>query len=64
MKNLDLRSVIIGILGSALIFTLYGMRFQDENLGDITVKSITIKGGDRAAPFVIELSPIFRQNST
>ena len=54
MKNLDFRSVIIGILSSALIFTLYGMRFQDENLGDITVKSITIEPKGWQAPFVIK----------
>ena len=45
MKNLDLRSVIIGILSSALIFTLYGLRFQDENLGDIKVESLTVRSG-------------------
>ena len=53
MKNLDFRSVTIGILGSLLIFSLYGMRFQDENLGHIRVKSIVIEAGDKAAPFVI-----------
>ena len=54
MKNLDLRSVIIGILSSALIFTLYGMRFQDENLGHITVKSILIEAGDNEPAFIMK----------
>lgn len=45
MKNLDFRSVLIGILGSSLIFMLYGMRFQDENLGDIKVESLTVRSG-------------------
>ena len=53
MKNLDIRSILIGILGSALILTFYGMRSQDKNLGDIRVKSIVIEAGDKAAPFVI-----------
>ena len=53
MKNLDFRSVIIGILSSALIFTLYGMRFQDENLGHIFVKSITIEPESSIPPFVM-----------
>ena len=53
MKNLDFRSVIIGILSSALIFTLLGMHLQDENLGDITVRSIKIRPGDHIAPFVL-----------
>ena len=54
MKNIDFRSVIIGVLGSALIFTLYGMRTQDENLGDITVRSIKIiPDKDDFVPFII-----------
>ena len=52
MKNLDFRSVLIGILSSALIFTLLGMHLQDENLGDITVRSITIEA-EQAAPFIV-----------
>ena len=53
MKKFDFRSVLIGILGSALIFTLYGLRFQDENLGNITVKSITIESGGNIIPFSV-----------
>ena len=53
MKNLDFRSVLIGILGSVLTFVLLGMHVQDENLGDIRVKSITIESGDNAVPFQV-----------
>jgi len=53
MQNIDFRSVLIGVLSSALIFTLYGMRFQDENLGDIRVKSIRIDSGENSLPFVV-----------
>jgi len=44
MKKLDVKSLIIGILGTALIFVLMGSTDQDKNLGDITVNSITLKG--------------------
>jgi len=46
MKKIDLRSLIIGILGSTLIFILLGadeLELQEGNLGDITVNSITIR---------------------
>jgi len=46
MEKIDLRSLIIGILGSTLIFILLGadeLELQEGNLGDITVNSITIR---------------------
>lgn len=45
MKNIDLRSVIIGILGAAVIFMLFGMRMQDQNFGKITAKEIIVEDG-------------------
>ncbi|MBC8175153.1 MAG: hypothetical protein H8E82_05820 [Candidatus Marinimicrobia bacterium] len=42
MKNIDNKSLIIGILGTILIFVLVGATNQNENLGDIVVNSITV----------------------
>ena len=41
MKNIDLRSLLIGILGAALFFILTGAD-DKKNLGDIVVNSITV----------------------
>lgn len=51
MKSIDIKSVIIGVLGSVLIFTLLGLQRSGNNFSDIRVKSLTIEnGGD----FIIE----------
>ena len=39
MKEIDFKSMIIGVLGTLLIFTCMGAK---ENLGDITVNSIKV----------------------
>ena len=41
MKSIDIKSVIIGILGTILVFVSIGA--TDKNLGDIEVRSISIK---------------------
>ena len=41
MKNIDLRSLLIGILGATLFFILTGAD-DKKNLGDIVVNSITV----------------------
>ena len=46
MKKIDIRSVLIGVLGTMLTFLLIGadeLENRDGNLGDIIVNSITIK---------------------
>ena len=46
MKNIDLRSLIIGALGTTLFFVLIGadeVEVDEGNLGDIVVNSITIR---------------------
>ena len=46
MKKIDIRSFLIGVLGSTLIFVLIGadeLENRDGNLGDIVVNSITIR---------------------
>ena len=40
MKSIDIKSVIIGVLGTILVFVSIGA--TDKNLGDITVNSITV----------------------
>ena len=40
MKSIDIKSVIIGILGTILVFVSIGA--TDKNLGDITVSSIAV----------------------
>ena len=49
MKSIDIKSVIIGILGTILVFVSIGA--TDKNLGDITVTSIDVidKDGKPAA---------------
>jgi|TARA_B100000315_G_scaffold211935_1_gene209024 hypothetical protein len=42
MKKLDIRSVLIGVLCTALVFVLIGAKSQSGNLGDIVVNSITV----------------------
>ncbi len=46
MKILDIRSVLIGVLCTALVFVLIGAKSQDKNLGDITVNSIRVVNND------------------
>ena len=41
MKSIDIKSVIIGVLGTVLVFVSIGA--TDKNLGDIEVRSISIK---------------------
>lgn len=46
MKKLDLRSLLIGVLGATLMFVLLGAdkpEVHEGNLGDIIVNSITIR---------------------
>ena len=43
MKKLDIRSILIGVLCTALVFVLIGAKSQNENLGDIVVNSISVK---------------------
>ena len=46
MKQIDFRSLLVGVLGTALIFVLMGSEDGeniDSNLGDIIVNSITIR---------------------
>ena len=42
MKKLDIRSVLIGVLCTALVFVLIGAKSQSENLGHIVVNSIKV----------------------
>jgi len=42
MKQIDLKSIIIGILLSTLFFVIVGANNQDNNLGFITVRGIDI----------------------
>tara|TARA_Y100000590_G_scaffold321445_1_gene363917 strand:+ start:714 stop:1055 length:342 start_codon:yes stop_codon:yes gene_type:complete len=42
MNKVDIKSLMIGILGTILFFVLNGAE-EDDNLGDIVVNSITIK---------------------
>ena len=46
MKILDIRSVLIGVLCTALVFVLIGAKSQNKNLGDITVNSIRVVNND------------------
>ena len=46
MNNIDIKSVIIGFLGSCLVFLLIAaddLESNNKNFGDIVVNSITIK---------------------
>ena len=40
--SIDMKSIIIGVLGTLLIFISIGATEDDHNLGDITVNSITV----------------------
>ena len=40
MKNIDIKSVIIGALCTVIVFMFIGANNQNENLGDIVVNSI------------------------
>ena len=42
MKTIDIKSVIIGVLGSALLFLELGSSMQDKNMGNIVANSLTI----------------------
>ena len=42
MNKIDIRSLMIGVLGTILFFVLIGAT-EDGNLGDIVVNSITIQ---------------------
>jgi type 1 fimbria pilin len=42
MKNIDIKSVIVGVLATVLIIVSMGATNQDENLGDIVVNSIKV----------------------
>ena len=46
MKKIDIRSFLIGVLGTTLTFVLIGadeLENRDGNFGDIVVNSITIR---------------------
>ena len=42
MKKLDIRSVLIGVLATALVFVLIGATSPNKNLGDIMCNSIAV----------------------
>ena len=42
MKNIDIKSVIIGVLGTILAFVSIGAKSQYEHLSDIVCNSITV----------------------
>ena len=42
MKNIDIKSVMIGVLGTLLIFVSMGATARERHLGNITVNSIKI----------------------
>ena len=42
MKKIDIKSIIIGVLGTALIFVTMGATKQNNEFGDISVKSIKV----------------------
>ena len=43
MKSIDLKSMIIGVLGTLLIFSTFGFRTQTDELGHLVVRSLTIE---------------------
>ena len=55
MKNIDIKSVIIGVLATVLIIVSMGATNQDENLGDIVVNSIEVvnENGKTAAMLIV-----------
>ena len=46
MKSIDIKSVIIGVLSTILVFVSIGAKSQYEHLGDIVCNSITAENGD------------------
>ena len=42
MKIIDIKSVIIGVLGTILVFVSIGAKSQYEHLSDIVCNSITV----------------------
>jgi len=42
MKSIDMKSVIIGVLGTILVFVSIGAKSQYEHLSDIVCNSITV----------------------
>ena len=46
MKKLDIRSVLIGVLCTTLVFVIIGAKNQNKNLGHITVNSIEVVNND------------------
>ena len=46
MKKIDIKSVIIGILGTILVFVSIGATNQNKNLGHIIVNSIRVVNND------------------
>ena len=60
MKSIDIKSVIIGILGTILVFVSIGA--TDKNLGDITVNSITVMD-DGSGGFISTLNADGKQTS-
>ncbi len=43
MKVIDIKSTIIGILITLLVFSIYGFRQKTDELGHLVVKSITVE---------------------
>ena len=43
MKVIDIKSIIIGVLITLLILSVYGFRPETDELGHLVVKSITIE---------------------
>ena len=42
MKTIEFKSLTIGVLGTALIFSVLGYSMQDKNMGNIVANSLTI----------------------
>ena len=60
MKNIDIKSVIVGVLATVLIIVSMGATNQDENLGDIVVNSIKVvnENGKTAAMLIVTESGV------
>ena len=43
MKFIDLKSIIIGALGMLLVFSSFGFRSDTDELGHLTVRSLTVE---------------------
>lgn len=57
MNKLDIKSVIIGILGTVLVFVSIGAANQDKNFGNITVSSLTVLDENKFPSVIIETIP-------